>query len=164
MLAKVIIVMGVAGAGKTTVARLLAESLRWRFLDADDFHPPGNIAKMRRGEPLTDADRRPWLAALRAAVDSSVDRGQLTVLACSALKRSYREHLVAGRRSVRVVYLRAARNLVRSRLVKRRGHFAGVQLLDSQFATLEAPADAITIDASLGTDEIVRATRAALRL
>ena len=133
----VLIVMGVTGSGKTTVGSLLAQRLGWQFADADDFHPSVNIDKMRSGAPLDDSDRAPWLAALRQAIQNWNDSGQSVVLACSALKRSYREELRAG--PVRFVYLKGTHQLILSRLRSRHGHFASEAILNGQFADLEEP-------------------------
>lgn len=150
-----IIVMGVAGVGKTTVGRLLAERLGWTFLDADDFHPSANVSKMQSGAPLTDADREGWLERLHALVGSQLNSGERTVLACSALKSTYRSKLTKGHDGVVFVYLRAPRRLVEDRLVARTGHFFDAGLLASQFAALEEPEDAIVVDAVAPADVIV---------
>lgn len=145
--------MGVAGSGKSTVGRLLAERLGWPFLDGDDFHPPQNVERMRRGIPLTDADRLPWLEHLRELVS----RSGSAVVACSALKESYREILSGGDPRVRFIYLRADPALLAARLEKRTGHFFARTLLDSQFAALEEPEGAITVDASQPPEATVQA-------
>lgn len=137
--------MGVVGAGKTTVGKLLALKLGWEFADADDFHPAANVEKMRRGISLTDADRAPWLAALRDAIGKWNSAGANVILACSALKHSYREQLSVG--LVKFVYLNASRDLILSRLRLRQGHYATESILDTQFADLEEPQDAITVSA-----------------
>jgi len=142
----IILLMGVSGSGKTTVGRILAADLGWAFYDADDFHPPANVEKMQRGIPLTDADRAPWLDALHALLASLAGDGRSAVLACSALKQSYRDHLVAGVGGVRVVYLRGSAALLQRRLAARRGHFMPADLLRSQLEALQAPADAIAVD------------------
>lgn len=139
----VLIVMGVVGAGKTTVGKLLAKKLGWAFADADSFHSKENVEKMRRGISLTDADRTPWLAALHDAIAKWNAEDKSVVLACSALKRSYREQLSVG--PVRFVFLKASRELILSRLRDRHGHFATESILDTQFADLEEPDDAITV-------------------
>jgi len=135
--------MGVVGSGETTVGTLLARKLGWRFADADDFHPAENIRKISQGIPLTDADRAPWLAAMRAAIQQWQSQGKSVVLACSALKHSYREELRAG--DVRFVYLKGDAQLIAQRLHSRRDHFATDSILSSQFADLEEPKDALTV-------------------
>jgi gluconokinase len=135
----VLIVAGVSGAGKTTIGRLLAQRLNYAFRDADDFHPPENIAKMSRGEPLTDDDRVPWLDAIAAWIGDTLAADGRAVVTCSALKRSYRDRLVGQRRSVRLVFLNGDMALIARRLAARRGHFMPAQLLQSQFDALEQP-------------------------
>jgi carbohydrate kinase (thermoresistant glucokinase family) len=136
----VLVIMGVSGSGKTTVARPLAARLGWRFKEGDDFHPPANIAKMEAGTPLDDADRAPWLAAIAAWIDGQAVSGQGGVVTCSALKRAYRDRLRGGRPQVRIVYLKGTQQLISARLAKRQHHFMPPTLLASQFATLEPPA------------------------
>jgi gluconokinase len=133
--------MGVAGVGKTTVGRLVAERFGWTFLDADDLHPPENVAKMARGEGLTDADRAPWLAAVREVIEARLAEDAPAVLACSALKRAYRDALGRDDGRVRFVWLDAPDEVVRGRLADRAGHFADEALLPSQRAALEPPDD-----------------------
>ena len=158
----IILLMGVQGSGKTTAGRALAEHLGWRFADADEFHPPENIAKMAAGIPLDDRDRAPWLRALRAEIDRSLaDRSNL-VLTCSALKERYRQRLLTD--GVALVYLRGTRELIASRLKSRAGHFAKLDLLNSQFADLEEPTNALTIDVSSSVGEIVKEITDCLRL
>jgi gluconokinase len=134
----VIIIFGVSGAGKTTVGELLARELGWHFFEADDFHSPANIEKMRRGVPLTDEDRRPWLENLRELIKRRVVSNESAVLACSALKRVYRKHLRVNAQ-VKLVFLRGDYELVAKQLRHRRGHFMNLELLRSQFADLEEP-------------------------
>ena len=148
--------MGVAGIGKTTVGQALAQQLHWRFVDADDYHSAANVAKMHAGIPLSDADRAPWLDALHDAITSWLAAGENVVLACSALKAVYRERLLVDP-SVKLVYLRGTKELAASRLAARHGHYMNPALLQSQFDTLEEPADALTIDAAASTSEIVGA-------
>ena len=154
-----LVLMGVAGSGKTTVGQKLAAALggSWRFADADDFHPPANIDKMSSGLPLEDADRWPWLDALRGHLDACAVRGEFVVLACSALKAAYRRQLAAARGGTRMIYLRGDPAAFRRRLRARTGHYLKADLLDSQFAALEEPepAAALIIDATQPTDEIV---------
>lgn len=137
--ATILIVMGVSGSGKTTVAALLAGRLGWRFADGDDFHSAANVAKMRSGEPLDDADRQPWLDALAAEIDRWRREGASGVLACSALKRRYRDFLVDYRPGLHLVYLKGEPELIAHRLAARHGHFMPPALLESQFAALEEP-------------------------
>lgn len=151
----VLLVMGVSGAGKTTVGVLLARRLGWRFVEADLLHPTSNIEKMRGGIPLTDDDRRPWLEALRDELHRSTERGEDVVVACSALKRSYRRFLREGLEEMAVVFLEAPPEVVARRLEGRRGHFMNPELLGSQFEALEPPEGLLAIDASGTPDEIV---------
>jgi gluconokinase len=154
----IVIVMGVTGAGKTTVGRLLAEQLGWEFADADDFHPPPNVEKMRRGIALTDRDRVPWLEHLREEILNWIAARRDVMLACSALKRSYRRILDAGP-EVRFVYLKGSPALVADRLRSRQGHFAGEQILAGQFADLEEPEAAFTVEIAATPEQIVNAIR-----
>ena len=136
----IVIVAGVSGSGKTTVGALLAGRLGWQFADADDFHPAANVEKMRAGIPLTDADRGPWMRAIGAWMDERIARGEDAVVGCSALKRSYRDLLLAGRPEARMVFLAPDREVLARRLAARHGHFFPEQLLNSQFDALEPPA------------------------
>lgn len=159
----VLIVMGVVGAGKTTVGKLLASELNWVFADADDFHPAANVEKIRNGIPLTDDDRAPWLQRLRAEIDHWVVEGRNAILACSALKRIYRDRLEAGP-EVHFVYLKGSAALIADRLRARHGHFATEQILASQFADLEEPEDAVTIDITQSAEQIAAEIRRKLGL
>jgi gluconokinase len=159
----VILLMGVTGSGKTTIGQALSESLHWQFADADDFHSPANVAKMRAGIPLNDADRAPWLAALRTQIDQWLREGTNAVLACSALKQVYRERLVSSS-DVKVVYLRGTRELIAKRLKERHGHYMDPNLLPSQFATLEEPSNAWVIDVDASVPDIIARIRTALSL
>ena len=155
--------MGPAGSGKTTVGKLLAAELSWDFFDGDDFHSAANIEKMSRGIPLTDADRIPWLNSIREAMLQWQAQGRNAVLACSALKRSYRELLVINA-DVKLAYLKGTYELLRERLRSRKGHYAHEQLLASQLADLEEPTDAITVDAAGSPEQIVAEIRKRLSL
>ena len=150
----IILLMGVTGAGKTTVGRGLAEQLHWRFADADDYHSAANIARMRAGIPLTDEDRAPWLRSLHDAIEEWIRNGENVVLACSALKASYRDRLLVGP-EVRLVFLRASMALIAARVAARTGSYMNPQLVPSQFATLEAPMNAVVIDAGGTVEECV---------
>jgi gluconokinase len=157
---QVVVVMGVSGAGKTTVGSLLAERLGWRFADADDFHSAENIAKMRGGIALDDRDRAAWLDAIAAQIECWLRAAQPAVVTCSALKRRYRDTLVAGRPDVRLVYLRAEPALIAERLARRHGHFMPASLLDSQFSALEEPTThepVLSVEASKSPSSIVDA-------
>jgi gluconokinase len=143
------LVMGVSGSGKSTVGRALAEKLGWDFFDADDFHPPENIAKMAAGIPLNDSDRTPWLAALSDQLFATLKAGRHPVLACSALKESYRERLLEGKDGVEVIYLKGSYDLLQARMASRQGHFMKPEMLKSQFATLEEPQNALVLDVSM---------------
>ena len=146
--------MGVVGAGKTTIGRLLAQRLHWEFFDADSFHSAENVEKIRQGIPLNDEDRAPWLRTIRTAINQWISEQRNAVLACSALKQSYREQLNAGA-AVKFVYLKGESELIGERLRAREGHFATTELLASQFATLEEPRDAIVIDISGSPQSVV---------
>jgi gluconokinase len=162
----IVIVFGVSGAGKTTIGKLLAKRLGWRFLEADDFHPRGNIEKMHNGLPLTDEDRLPWLKLLREEIERSLAAKENAVLACSALKRMYRERLRVSD-DVKFVLLRGDYALVEKQLHSRRGHFMKPDLLRSQFADLEEPEsdeDAITIELGRTPEELVEEIETKLRL
>jgi gluconokinase len=135
----IVVVAGVSASGKSTVGTLIADRLGWPFTDADSLHPAGNVAKMHAGLPLTDADRRPWLAAVTARIDGYLEAGQSAVLACSLLKRTYRDQLTADRPTVRIAFLDVSREVLAERLRARHGHFFPATLLDSQLAALEPP-------------------------
>jgi gluconokinase len=151
----IVVLAGVSGSGKTTVGESLARRLAWPFTDGDSLHPAANIAKMRAGVPLTDEDRWPWLAAVAAVIDERIAAGQSAVVACSALKRSYRDLLLAGRPAVRMVFLDVDRDLLAARLAARHGHFFRADLLASQLADLEnpQPAERILVLPAVGTPE-----------
>jgi gluconokinase len=158
----IVVVMGVTGAGKTTVGERLAAALGAAFVDADDYHPPENVSKMRAGTPLGDADRWPWLARLNALLRERDAGGRGVVLACSALKAAYRAALLSGLPAARLVFLRGSPELIAARLTGRRGHYMNPRLLESQFAALEAPGDAIVVDVAAEPDAIVAAVVARL--
>jgi gluconokinase len=160
----IIVVMGVAGSGKTTVGMLLARRLAWPFYDADDLHPAANRDKMRRGIALTDEDRHPWLDAVRDLIERCVAGKRDAIVACSALKQSYRDLIVVDPAVVRLVYLEGSRSVITERLVHRRGHFFNRALLQSQFEVLEAPGDAIVEDVTTSPDLIVASVIARLGL
>ena len=150
--------MGVSGSGKTTVGRLLARDVGWKHFDADDFHPATNIEKMKLGLPLNDADREPWLLSLCEVISSCLERNERAVLSCSALKESYRSVLTIDER-VQLVYLQGSFELIKQRLSNRSGHYMNPALLDSQFDTLEEPANSLQIDISAPADKIVATIR-----
>lgn len=158
----VIVVMGVAGSGKSTVGRALAEALSWAFLEGDDFHPPENIARMRAGKPLTDEDRGPWLERIAEEIRTLVRQRRSAVVSCSALKADYRQRLRTACGAVTFVYLKAERRLLEERLSRRTGHFMPRSLLDSQLATLEEPDDGLTVNAARGVTRLVSDIRHAL--
>lgn len=158
-----VVITGVSGSGKTTVGKLLARDLRWPFHEGDDFHPAANVEKMRRGEALTDTDRQPWLDALRAMIQSAVENGEKGVLACSALKRRYREQLRMNNQVV-FVHLAATPELIAHRLQQRKGHFMNPSLLKSQFATLETAQTELSLDASLPPATLVKQLRDLLHI
>jgi carbohydrate kinase (thermoresistant glucokinase family) len=150
--------MGVSGSGKSTIGALLAEALGWPFADADGFHPAANVAKMAAGQPLTDADRWPWLDAIAAHIGASRTAGQPVVVACSALRRAYRERLRAGHGDLIFLHLAGAPEVIATRQAARQGHFMPPSLMASQFATLEDPAaeaDAVTVSVQASPHEVV---------
>lgn len=160
----IVIVMGVTGAGKTTVGKGLAEELGWRFVDGDDYHPQANIDKMARGVPLTDEDRALWLRRLRQLVEKCLQNGWPVVIACSALRQAYRDYLSVDATQVRFVYLKGEYELIRTRLKGRRGHFAKEDLLASQFGALEEPEGVLTVDVVQDPDAIIANIRQSLGL
>lgn len=156
--------MGVSGSGKTTVGKALAADLGWPFYDADDFHPPENVAKMAQGIPLTDADRAPWLARLRDLIIGMLAEGRNGVLACSALKQGYRDQLRVDPDQVRFVYLKGDYETIRWRMEARPDHYMHADMLRSQFDALEEPTDALTLAVDQPAEDIVRQIKDALRL
>jgi len=147
--------MGVSGSGKTTLGTALAARLGWDFFDADNFHPPENITKMTHGIPLTDADRVPWLAALHDLLSSTLASNRHPILACSALKETYRLQLLEGIEGMETIYLKGGYELIWSRMTARQGHFMRSEMLQSQLAALEEPANAFVMDISLSIDEMI---------
>ena len=160
----VIIMMGVSGSGKTAIGQLLAKELGWQFYDGDDFHPQANVDKMRQGIALTDEDRAPWLSALHNLIQECLRTETSAVVACSALKQVYRDHLQNGATGVHFVYLKGDYELIQQRLRARSGHFMNADLLYSQFTTLEEPDGVLTIDVIHSPQMIVQQIRYALRL
>ncbi|MDZ7967626.1 MAG: gluconokinase [Nostoc sp. DedSLP03] len=168
----IIIVMGVSGSGKTTIGKLLANSLEWEFSDADTFHSPENVEKMRRGIPLSEEDRIPWLQDLQTAIKHWLQENKNVVLACSALKNSYRQFLVVDSDSsanakgerIKLVYLKGSYELIQMRLKKRSNHYMSDKLLDSQFYTLEEPVDTLSMDVAQPPQIIVQNIRTALEI
>jgi carbohydrate kinase (thermoresistant glucokinase family) len=157
--------MGVSGAGKTTIGRRLATRLGWEFIEGDALHPLQNVAKMTSGQPLTDADRAPWLTAVASVIDEWRNRDTRGVITCSALKRSYRREIIGEGNDVRLVYLEGSRRLIAERLARRQGHFMPASLLDSQFAALEPPGpdeNPITVSVDRPVEETVERIAAAL--
>lgn len=156
--------MGVAGSGKTTVGQELAASLGWSFRDADDFHPPENVAKMSAGIPLNDRDRAPWLAAIRSHIEALLNRGESGIVTCSALKERYRDVLTRGLSQVKLVHLAGDFDLVLGRMNARQDHFMKPEMLRSQFEALEKPAGALTVDIARPPAAIAGEIRAKLGL
>jgi gluconokinase len=159
----IVIVMGTTGSGKTTIGELLARRTGWEFADADNFHPAANVEKMGRGFPLDDADRAPWLVVLREKIAGWLSEGRPVILACSALKESYREQLLVSA-AVKLVYLRGDYELFAERIQARKGHFAKENLLAGQFRDLEEPTNALTLDSRLRPEELVSQICAQLNL
>ncbi len=149
------IIIGVSGSGKSEVGKALAQRLGWDFFDADDFHPTSNIEKMANGIPLTEEDRLPWLNALNALISKSLQEKKQGVLACSALKEIYRQHLLSGNADVQIVYLKGSYDLILSRMNTRTDHYMQPAMLRSQFETLEEPQDALVVDIAMPIDVIV---------
>jgi gluconokinase len=161
---RAIVIIGPAGTGKTAVGTQLAGTIGARFVDADDAHTPASVEKMRRGEPLTDADRAPWLDRVRALTIDALDAGETVVVACSALRQTYRERLAHSDPRFVFVHLDVPNDILEQRLSERRAHFAGPALLTSQLATFEPPNDAVVVDGRLTVIEIVERIRTTLRI
>jgi carbohydrate kinase (thermoresistant glucokinase family) len=161
----VLIIMGVSGSGKSTIAELLSRELGWEFRDGDEFHPKANVEKMHSGTPLTDDDRWPWLKAIAAWIDEKRDAGAHAIVTCSALKKSYRDILIGPRKDVALIYLKGDEDLIAGRLSKRHGHFMPKALLRSQFQTLQEPGPGehpVTVSIAPPPEEIAAAILAAL--
>ncbi len=152
---KTLVVMGVSGTGKSTLGRALSESLAWRFIEGDEFHPQENVDKMARGVPLNNDDRRPWLDQLNREIANNQRKGVHSVVACSALKKGYRDRLTHGLEGVQFIFLCGAQDVILNRLHNRHGHYMLPDLLDSQIATLEPPEDAIIVPVEFSTQQQV---------
>ncbi len=162
MTVKVVVLMGVSGSGKTTIGTGFAEQTGWAFEEGDRWHPPSNVEKMRKGHPLNDDDRRPWLDALARAIGEWIAADRKTILACSALKQAYRERLAGGRPEVAFAYLKGTPEAIAARVARRHHEYMPSTLLPSQFATLEEPAAAITLDITKPPEELIKTLRDAL--
>lgn len=160
----IILLMGVAGSGKTTIGQKLAATLGWSFFDADDFHPPENIARMSAGLPLDDSHRAPWLTAIHAKMLACLKHSENAVFTCSALREKYRATLLAGPVDARLVYLKGSRELLHERLSARTGHFMAPNMLESQLDTLEEPTDALTVSIAGSPSKIVAEIQRSLGL
>ena len=147
--------MGVSGSGKTTLGQALAQKLGWDFFDADDFHPPANIAKMASGIPLSDSDRAPWLAALHDQLSSTLKSNRHPILACSALKQKYRVQLLDNINGIEIIYLKGSYDLIWSRMSTREGHYMRSEMLRSQFAALEDPENVFALDVSMTVKDMI---------
>ena len=159
----IVILMGVSGSGKSTIGKQLANSLEWNFYDGDDFHPPENIEKMQAGIPLQDTDRIPWLQVIREAIAQWLQENKNVVLACSALKESYRQMLSSDSKDVKFIYLKGSFELIQKRLQNRKHHFMSERLLESQFDLLEEPSNAIAVDISSTEEKILENIRRCIK-
>ena len=153
--APILVLMGVSGSGKTTIGELLSKKTKWTFYEGDDFHPEKNVTKMKSGTPLTDEDRVPWLLAIREIIEKHLENNTSAIIACSALKASYREVLQRDDKRIHFVFLNGKKALIQSRLDKRKDHYMPADLLQSQFETLEDPDNALVVDIQLAPEEIV---------
>jgi len=160
----VIVLMGVCGCGKTTVGKAMSDQLGWPFYDADEFHSAANVAKMEAGQPLTDEDRLPWLQDMANSIDRWTQQRQDAILACSALKSSYRQMLREGQPEIQFVFLTGDQALLEQRMANRKDHYMPAQLLESQLETLEEPVDALVMDFDQPADQIARAICQALNI
>lgn len=158
----IVILMGVSGAGKSTVGKLLAKRLGWSFYDGDDLHPESNVRKMTAGQPLTDEDRAPWLESIRQQIHQLEVTGTDAIVACSALKEAYRQQLMADTRHTQLVYLRGSKVLIEHRLRQRKGHFFDADLLSSQFEALEEPAGVAVVEIEGDLDSVTSAAARAI--
>ena len=159
----IIVLIGVSGSGKTTIGKKLADSIDYEFHDADDFHPPKNVEKMQAGIPLEDVDRIPWLQSIRDTIAQWLQKNQNIVIACSALKESYRQTLLVDEEHIKLIYLKGSFELIQKRLQERKHHFMSERLLKSQFDTLEEPSKVLTVDISKPSEEIVDIIKEFLR-
>lgn len=161
---RLLLVAGVSGSGKTTVGSILASQLGWEFHDGDDYHPAANVEKMRSGTPLNDTERVPWLAAMRAAIESCLREGRGAVFVASALKEAYRTSLCAGLDGIGLVFLHGDFELIRARMEARKGHYMGARMLRSQFDLIEWPTGALEIEVSVAPEDAVRKIREHFRV
>lgn len=160
---RILLITGVAGSGKSTLGQRAAAQLHWPYFEADDFHSPANRNKMERGIPLTDEDRAPWLDAIRSAMNAVRARGERAVFTCSALKQSYRDHLIGNANDVTVVFLTADFETILQRVSRRQGHFMKAEMVRSQFEALEPPRDALTLDVREPPDVLLQKLLASVR-
>jgi gluconokinase len=160
----IMILMGVTGSGKTTIGQILSRDLGWEFHDGDSFHPSSNIAKMKQGIPLNDEDRLPWLLAIQEFMKQCLERNRNVIIACSALKKAYRDILMVGSPGVYLVHLKGEIGLIRERMEARQGHFMNPKLVDSQFATLEEPSEGLSVDVQKTPEEIASFIRESLKI